>query len=303
MAKEIETGKRLYIDENVTVHEGERAARWVAAKAAETPVDSARGVAQVNHDRWEEAQRYERRTWMERGRRVLSDRNEHHRKRFAGFAALDGRRFARGIELGCGPFTNLRLILEGCQIEEIHLLDPLIGDYLEHPFCKYRGRRLGGLLNDTPARLPGYLTQPLSAWRSKLNDLRIGGLFGRPVAVSDAMIETYAGDRRFDLVVMINVLEHCQDAISVFSKIDQLLLPDGVLVFHDKLYDAASVQRLLRVLYDAGHPLRVDRSVVEQFLAPRFSPLMRAEYPVHSEFRGVPFDYEELYFIGEKRAA
>jgi SAM-dependent methyltransferase len=271
----------LYIDEDVTVHQGAQAAARVAAKAAAAEVDPSRGVTRVDRARWDEAQRYERTTWLRHGRRVFTDRNEYHRRRFDDYALLRGRRFARAVELGCGPFTNLRLMLERCRIDEVHLLDPLIGSYLEHPFCRYRGGRLGGLLNEHPARLAGYLRRPAAAWRSKLNDLRIGGWRGRPVTLTEAMIESYAPTGAFDLVVMINVLEHCQDAQAVLERIDRILAPGGWLVFHDKLYDADRVRRLVEVLYDAGHPLRVDRTVVESFLERRFEPLMRRVHGPH----------------------
>jgi len=74
----------LYIDENVALHQDEASAARVKARAAEVAVDPRRGVARVERARWEEAQRYERRTWMEHARRVLSDRNEYHRERFGG---------------------------------------------------------------------------------------------------------------------------------------------------------------------------------------------------------------------------
>jgi SAM-dependent methyltransferase len=291
----------LYIDENVTVHEGEEAARLLREHAAEVAVDPRNGVARVDDARWREAQRYERRTWMQRGLRAASDRNEHHRDRFEGYTALRGLRFRRGIELGCGPFTNLRLILETCRIDEVVLLDPLIEDYLRHPFCRYRGGRLGGLLREHPARLPSYALHPLRALRSKANEFRVGGWLGRPVTPVAAMIETFEADAPFDVVVMINVLEHCRDAHAVFARIDAMLAPGGIFLYHDKMYDAAGVRELLAVLYDAGHPLRVDHSVVDSFLEPRFEPLLRREHPVVEEFRGVRLDHRELYFIGRKR--
>jgi len=295
--------KPVAIDEYIVIHEGEAAEAILHDRMAHTVVDPKRGVVRVEEDRWEEAQRYERRTWMAGRRSVFSDRNEYHAKRFAEYEVLRGRQFRRGIELGCGPFTNLRLILEHCQIRELHLLDPLLEDYLHHPFCRYQGGRLGGLLNESSARWPFYLRHPLAAWRVKINDARIGGLFGRPVTMTPGMIETYTPDQRFDLVVMINVLEHCRDAEAVLAQLDALLEPGGVLVFHDKLYRAEAVQRLLQMLYDAGHPLRVDRSVLDEFLGRHFTPWMRAEYTVHSEFRGVALDYAELYFIGQKLLA
>lgn len=294
-------GPRLYIDENIRIHEGEEAARLLARRGPGETVDPRTGVARVDPARWEEAQRYERRTWMDRGgRRALSDRNERHRDRFAGYATLRGLRFERGIELGCGPFTNFRFILTRCHVDHVFLLDPLIPEYLSHPFCRYRGSRLGGLLHESPARLPAYLRHPLRALRSKENDFRAGGFRGRPVTLIPSTIEDFEAAEQFDLVVMINVLEHCRDAHGVLARIDGMLRPGGVFVYHDKMYEARAVERLLAVLYDAGHPLRVDHSVVDSFLEDRFTPLFRAVHPVREEFRGVRVDYGELYYIGQR---
>jgi len=293
---------RLYIDENITIHEGEEAARLLEARTAQGAVDPRSGVARVDRARWEEAQRYERRTWMRNGRRTLSDRNESHRDHFARYAVLRGLHFKKAIELGCGPFTNLRFILPKCRIDDVTLLDPLIQDYLSHPFCRYRGGRLGGLFHETPARLPVYLLHPLRALRSKTNDMRAGGFLGRPVTLVRSTIESFETTERFDLVVMVNVLEHCHDAYAVLAKIDEILAPGGVFVYHDKMYDAVGIGRLMAAVYDAGHPLRVDQSVVDAFLQARFTPLFRAVHPVHQEFRGLRLDHEDLYYIGRRNS-
>ena len=119
----------------------------------------------------------------------------------------------------------------------------------------------------------------------------------KPVVIHRSMIETFQTDLQFDFVVMMNVLEHCQDALAVFDKIKELLLPGGILVFRELLFHADEVKRLSAILYDAGHPLRVDQSVIDGFLQD-FKPLMRAEYYVRREFRGLHLQDHELYYIG-----
>jgi len=293
--------KPLYIDETIAIREGDEVAALVRARADETHIDPKYGVAQVEKSRWEEAQRYERTTWMQNAWLLNSDRNEYHRERFANYAAIQNMHFQRGIELGCGPFTNVRLILEQCHIEHLHLLDPLLPEYLAHPFCRYRDGKFGGLLHENIQRIPGYIRRPWLTWKIKANDLRIGGVFGRPVNLHHSMIETFVTDEKFDLVVMINVLEHCQDVFAIFEKIDEILVSGGTLIFHDKLYRANEVQMLLQKLHDAGHPLRVDRLVIDRFLGERFTSSMHAEYRVENEFRGLPINYQELYYIGCKK--
>jgi hypothetical protein len=63
------------------------------------------------------------------------------------------------------------------------------------------------------------------------------------------------------------------------------------------------VEQLLTVSYDAGHPLRVDQSIVDVFLNTHFTSLMRAEYAAESHFRGRLSTYRELYFVGRKVAS
>ncbi len=303
MAEPPREDARFYIDEHIRVYEGREAAERLRARSDLARLDPATGVTRVDEERWQEAQRYERRTWLERGRLVLSDRNEYHRERFAGYAPLRGRSFRRAIELGCGPFTNMRLILEHCRAERIHLLDPLIEDYLRHPACRYRGGRLGGLAQLRPAQLPAAARRPLGFLAAAANAVRVGGLRGRPVVLEPAPIEGFQTDHRFDLVVMINVLEHCRDAGAVLDKILQISAPGGVFVFHDVLYDAEELRRTLSTSYDAGHPLRVAQPVLREFLGRHFEPLMSAEYRVAQTFRGAVLDRRELYYIGVRRAA
>jgi SAM-dependent methyltransferase len=287
---------RVYIDEHAAIHSGAEAERLLKARGDGQPALPQRGILRVDPARWQEAQRYERRTWLEKESRAFSDRNEDHRRRFDGYRALQGRRFQNAIELGCGPFTNMRLIVQNCHGRRITLLDPLLNDYLMHAHCQYRGGRLGGALHVSPFT-SGSLRHVARHIR---NNWRIGGLWGRAVTLVPSMIETYTPTERFDLMVVINVLEHCQDAALALERINALLQPGGLLVFHDRLYQAHQVARLLEQLVDVGHPLRVDRSVIEDFLKNSYRTLFRDLRRVQREFLGVHWDEDELYTIAEK---
>src|SRR5206468_351317 len=105
-------------------------------------LDPKDGVVRVPKQRWQQAQRYERETWMVANTAASDDRNSAHYGGFRGYEALRGRTFLRAIELGCGPFTNLRLIGRTCTIAQCSLLDPLIKDYLNHPHCTYNRQML-----------------------------------------------------------------------------------------------------------------------------------------------------------------
>lgn len=285
-----------FITEDIRVYENEEARLLLRNKNDAQNVHPDFGIAAVSQSRWLEAQRYEKNMWCHAARGASDDRNEYHRERFANYALLRGMNFEKGIELGCGPFTNTRLILEMCSIDELHLLDPLLEAYLQQPFCRYRRGRLGGALKEFPNLYD--LRHPIRFWKDRRNTWHIGGLFGRNVFLHPVMIESFKIDTRFDLVILINVLEHCQNAEAVFSKIRQILSPEGIFVFGDVLYEARDVKRFAKKTYDAGHPLRVDRRIIDKFLSSCFIPLMRSEYLVERKFHGVPLRYYELYFMG-----
>jgi 2-polyprenyl-3-methyl-5-hydroxy-6-metoxy-1,4-benzoquinol methylase len=69
-----------------------------------------------------------------------------------------------------------------------------------------------------------------------------------------------------DLVVMINVLEHCRDATAVVSSLLATVSPGGVIVFGDVLFTDDNVRDASTSRYDAAHPLRKTGEV----LAPIF---------------------------------
>jgi SAM-dependent methyltransferase len=294
--------KHIFIDGDTRVFEGDEASALLANRNDRRFYEEGRGVARVDRERWLEAQRYERTTWMERNRGAVDDRNREHLARFFGYQALAGRHFERAIELGCGPFTNMRLILQVAAATHVHLLDPLIRDYAHHPQCRFRGGRLGGL-RATALNLDSLLAlvNPRVALSEVAASLRVGGVLGRPVQLEATGIEDFHTDHRFDLLVMINVIEHCRDLDAVLRKIDELLLPGGTFVFHDKFMSAAGVRATVEEVYDAGHPIRVQRGTLDAFLDPRFDVEYRAEFRDTDEFGGRQFDTTSVYFVGRRR--
>ncbi len=71
-------------------------------------------------------------------------------------------------------------------------------------------------------------------------------MFG--VDVFHGPIESYATDRRFDVVTLWDVFEHLSDPVAVLGSIHRLLKPDGLLVFVTHNLDAP-IARLLRGRY------------------------------------------------------
>jgi SAM-dependent methyltransferase len=206
----------VFIAEDRTVLTGEAATAMLATKNDAAAVDPARGITRAGRHRWLEAQRYEHKTWMTDFRSASDDRNQTHAQHFDGYDALRARSFARAIELGCGPFTNIRLIGRAAAIRSLELLDPLIDSYLKHPHCAYGS----GAITLGPAAV----TPTLHA----------------------CAIEDFEPAAPYDLIVMINVLEHCFDAEAIFEKILAMSAPGSVFAFHDRYYTAATLADTLR---------------------------------------------------------
>jgi SAM-dependent methyltransferase len=198
------------------------------------------GIIAVDTQRWIDAQYYERKTWMEVNRGSYQDHNEKNKDDLGGYSYLSGKTFNKAIEVGCGPFTNLRCILPLISVSEIFLLDPLIETYLDHPNCKYKDRCL----------------------------------MGKPVTLLNSSIEDFNISQKFDLVVMINVLIHCKDANKVLDTLWNILSPGGTLVFQEPCFKMDTVKEH----YDAGHPLALTYDFLNGFLS-QFEKTYRLDIP------------------------
>jgi len=291
--------EHFYIDEEVNIRTGADAKEALRRENDQRFLSADRGIVQVDQQRWNTAQGAERIHWMKRGRGLTDDRNQHHFAQFEGYQAIRGMRFRHAIELGCGPFTNLRLLRSCCEIEQCSLLDPLIDDYLRHPHCAYTRTELRW---ERPARsvfwqrsgsairrrIPWWPT-----WRWPGRTIPVRSLYACP-------IEDMPFQDTYDLVVLINVIEHCYDARVVLDKVLAMLAPGGVLVFHDKLFDHQRVREDVGKVYDAAHPLQVDRRLIEQWLVAHFQTLFQHRLTERWKVAGMDFSNDVLYFIGRK---
>lgn len=294
------------VDENLNVLTGDAARVRLQALSDACYLDPELGIAEVPKSRWQVAQDCERLGWLGPWAGASDDRNLEHMRDFGGYRALRGLSFHRAIELGCGPFTNLRLIDEVCCLDGVTLADPLIEAYLSHPHCRYTrtdlvcerhthlARLLGTSLISRGVRKVVRATAP----RLLLSQRRvpIRELIAKPI---EEMPDAHGA---YDLVVIINVLEHCYSASSVFERILEMLAPEGYLVFHDKLYSSGRVAQMVNGhYYEAAHPLMIDAHLVDGFLDREFSPVFRSA--VTKEFRDpaslLP-SYDGLFYIGKR---
>lgn len=286
---------KYYIDEEVNAYLGDDADRHLATNNDAQFLTPEKGIIRVTADRWKTAQTAERAHWMTLGLTAQDDRNYEHLHFFDGYQVLGNRRFGHAIELGCGPFTNLRLLAAKCYIEQCSLLDPLIESYLHHPYRKYDQNYLYAerwILSDPLRRIVRKL-------RRRINPQ----LLSRRVQVAQLLatpIETMPTTQQYDLVVIINVIEHCYDINAVFANVLATTRPGTTLIFHDKYYDAATVEVSASQIYDAAHPLRVDKKVVETFLTTHFSPLYRRVTDHEQFIVGSQMSWQSVYFIGTR---
>lgn len=189
---------------------------------------SERGVVAVDATRWQQAQQYERETWLTYNPTANNDRNDDHKAGFGGYAALPAD-LGDAIEVGCGPFTNLRLILTEHTARSVTLLDPLLSEYQAgHVNCSYRD----------------------------------GSLSGYPTTLINSPIEDWQPATLYDTLAIINVLPHCYDADKVLDRIWQAIRPGGLLIFNEAPSEADPTKH-----YDVGHPILVRASVIEAFLS------------------------------------
>lgn len=79
----------------------------------------------------------------------------------------------------------------------------------------------------------------------------------KKVNIINSSIEDYNFEKKYDVVIMENVLEHCFDIDIIFNKIYNILNDDGLFIFTDSCIKNEYIKDLVFSIYDAGHPLRI----------------------------------------------
>ena len=243
-------------------------------------------IDNVPRDRWEKAQHWERNHWVNAQRsrarffknqlwRFLSilgvvskyrgdDCNEWWKNHFDDYRFLPPH-IENAFEGGCGPYTNVRLILERTQIKHLVLSDPLIRSYAKFKltFVADMYEKVACVLDDHP-----------------LEDV--------PFA-----------SNTFDLTILINVLDHVQDAVKCMENLVRITKPGGIMIVGQELTNEQDLSKIESDPGRVGHPITVDEAWFEQFLEGKFSPIIRKVIPRH-EGRGPEHHYGTLVFAGRK---
>ena len=137
----------------------------------------------------------------------LDDRNQWWQKVFNNYQLIP-KSLGNVCELGCGPYTNIRLIREDRSINNIYCSDPLARHYIQYQDAWLANAFREGLVNVD--------FQPAEQCHYK--------------------------SEYFDLVIMINVLDHVQDAEKCLQEALRVLSVGGHFVFAQDLTSAEDVQ-------------------------------------------------------------
>lgn len=241
-------------------------------------------VRRVSKERWRQAQAWELQHWTRAERkygwrRLLwpiarpllklfgskraegDDWNFWWRDRFDGYSFLP-LEIGDLIELGCGPYTNLRVISKDRVIHRAVCSDPLIHRYLRfrHSWIARAYRSGQILIDDHPAE------------------------------------DIPFGDGTFDVVVMINVLDHVYDMDRALGSATRLVKPGGYLLLGQDLTHEHDPDREHD---EVGHPIKITREDVDGHLND-FNPVLRRDLS-REEGRDPREHYATLIFAGRKR--
>jgi SAM-dependent methyltransferase len=217
-------------------------------------------ITKATRETWGAAQEFEKgfaRSILEDG----DDWNGWWRDQFDGYEALRGKDLRRVLEVGCGPHTNLRIILPLIDAKEVFLEDPLLGTYLvlETPLdlsSRIRNRSPRRAFVWEMLRDPGYRAHFSTAPLEEL-------------PFRDALV---------DLVVCVNVLDHVFDFECCMAEMARVLRPGGFLVLGQDLSNEEDYELAPDSWEDVGHPIKLDERTLDgQLMA--FDPILRKVLP------------------------
>jgi SAM-dependent methyltransferase len=243
-------------------------------------------VRSVSRERWLEAQSWERELWESSAQRkgwrraawpVLKpvlravgwkrawgdDWNHWWAERFDHYSFLPDD-LGDYIEVGCGPYTNSRLIMPGRTARRVVCSDPLADTYLQ--------------LTDR--------------WLSMAHRKGLIEVDNHPIE------DLPFAPGSFDVVVMNNVLDHVRDADLCLERSLGLLRPGGIFVFGQ---DLSNDDDVAFHPHDVGHPIRLAREDVDRHLAD-LDVLLRKDLS-REEGRDPRLHYATLIFAGRTPGA
>ncbi len=209
------------------VRTGDEAVDAIRVESDAHYYDPVYGVVRVPLARWRKAQGYESRGWLHCWADQNDDRSGVHAEIFNDYASLKGD-LGSVCEVGCGPFTQLKRIIQGRAASRVTLLDPLLNSYRRLPHCSYKDGKFLGF---------------------------------QPTTLRNEMAEALTDFAAFDTLICINVLEHVMDAPRVLENLKRSVKAGGTVVFGERAFDEFDPHHS----FDMGHPIHLKRPLLDAF--------------------------------------
>jgi len=226
------------------------------------------GVPMISANRWKRAQAAEQDSW--KGNENDNDRANEHLDGFDKYTKMPND-LKNLLEVGCGPWTQSSFMLkqrDTFQLNTITLWEPSLLFYVQNtPTCAYK-----------TGQLRNYST-----------------------ILVNAPGEYLLLREQYDTVVMINVLEHVQNALQILENLYNSLKPGGILVLSDRWWDNYNFYGQLINDEFLGkdrmyHPIRMKKGIFDHFMS-LFDPIFENWVAQAFVSRGAT----GIYFIGTKK--
>lgn len=158
-------------------------------------------------------------------------------KKFDYYKALP-KHVHRALEVGSGPYSNIRLISKCISIDEIVCTDPLMEVYKNFKMTWVADQ---------------YKKGKIKAEAGKCETINFP-------------------DESFDLVVCNNVLDHVQDAKKGLEEMHRVLKKGGHFVFAQDLTDQEAIEKETK---REGHPIRLDHLFLDNLLNQKYTAIFK----------------------------
>ncbi|MDK2977674.1 MAG: hypothetical protein PWP52_388 [Bacteroidales bacterium] len=172
----------------------------------------------------------------------------------------------------------------------------MIFEYLNHPYVRYNEKRLYSEYLPILGKIvrkyaPSLFKIYLKILSHKIKVRKLLNIPGEKISIAES----------YDLVVMINVIEHCFDVEELFDKILKITNKGSYFIFEDKLIKNNDIKDAVDNTYDAAHPLKVEENVVLSFLENNFYLIYKRIQTSSNFYADESHFSDDIYFIGKKK--
>lgn len=185
-------------------------------------------------------------------------------KQFDNYSVLP-KHFEKSLEVGSGPYSNMRIVSQLVNVKEMYFTDPLM-----HLFTAFRMT----WISDMAAK--------------------------KKIHVSTGKAEQIDfPDQSFDLVVCNNVLDHVENAEQCLSEMHRVLKPGGYIIFGQELTNNEDL-KVPSWRDDQGHPIKLHETFLDEFFEKSFDASLKKILP-REQSRVPHHNYGTYIYIGKKK--